>query len=307
MKRQKYRLILLGMICLLFMSMNGLMIYSILELQKAVKTLDKSMGNNQTQLEEQIDSISYNFQKTLQEQNRYISSFEFIYDDLNAKTGKIGLKVKVVTKESQQNTRLLVTYEEEGGKTYTVPAVRQSDNLFEAEFEIPYNKDYHIGVLIKENNTTRQEYLDWVYNIESQMQLQVTGAYLDGDYSYNGDGELKVSGTVHLDVYNPNDSNPIKGVEDNYIKAVNAHIYIDGVEQVVIPMEQDENTSGGNEYVCEVDQKMEFAQGQQFELAVEIQDSLGFHYKTYALQGTADPNGELNIDNYNYGYVEINP
>lgn len=284
-----------------------MMIYSILDLQKTIKTLNKTVGNNQSDLETQIASMSDTFAKTLQEQNSYISSFEFIYGDLNAKTGKIELKVKVVPKESQQDTRLLVTYEESEGKTHTVATERRSDNLFEATFAIPYDKDYHIGVLIKENNKTRQQYLDWVYNIESQMQLQVTGAYLDGDYSYDGEGELKISGTVHLDVFNPNDSNPIKGVEDNYIKAVNAHIYIDGVDQGKIKMEQDENTSGGNEYVCQLDEKLSVEQGQQVDLAVQIKDSLGFRYKTFALQGSVDPNGDLNMDNYNYGYVEITP
>lgn len=307
MKKNKYRLILFGVIFLLLISVNGIMIYSILELENTVKKLEKSVSKTQTELETQIANISDSFEKTLQEQNSYISSFEFIYGNLNAKTGKIGVTVKVVTKESQQNTRLFVTYEESQGKSHTVATTRESDNLFEAELTIPYDTDYHIGVLIKENNTTRQEYLDWIYNIESQMQLQVTGAYLDGDYSYDGEDELKVSGTVHLDVYNPNDTNPINGVEDNYIKQVNAHLYVDGVEQAVIPMEQDENTSGGNEYVCEVDQRITFLEGQEFELAVEIEDNLGFHYKTYALQGTAAPTGELNIDNYNYGYVEITP
>lgn len=307
MQKNKYRLILFGIIFLLLLSVNGIMIYSILELQNEVKKLNKSMAKTQTELESQISNISDSFQKTLQEQNSYISSFEFIYGNLNAKTGKIGITVKVVTKESGQNTRLFVTYEEAQGKSHTVATTRESDNVFEAEFKIPYDKDYHIGVLIKENNTTRQEYLDWIYNIESQMQLQVTGAYFDGDYSYDGEDELKVSGTVHLDVYNPNDTNPIQGVEDNYIKEVQAHLYVDGVEQAVIPMEQDENTSGGNEYVCELDQRVTFLEGQEFELAVEIEDSLGFHYKTYALQGSAEPNGELDLDNYNYGYVEINP
>ena len=307
MKKNKYRLILFGIICLLLISMNGLMIYSILELQNTVKKLDKSMGKTQIELESQISNLGDSFKKTLQEQNSYISSFEFIYGNLNAKTGKIGITVKVITKESQQNTRLFVTYEEAQGKSRTVATTRESDNLFEAQLTIPYDKDYHIGVLIKENSTTRQEYLDWIYNIESQMQLQVTGAYLDGDYSYDKEDELSVSGTVHLDVYNPNDTNPIRGIEDNYIKEVNAYLYVDGMEQAVIPMEQDENTSGGNEYVCELDQKITFLEGQEFALAVEIEDNLGFHYKTYALQGSADPTGELNIDNYNYGYVEITP
>ena len=300
-------MILFGVVLLLFMGINGIMIYSILELQNAIKAMNKTMGNNQTELETQIAGISDSFQKTLQEQNSYISSFEFIYGNLNAKTGKINVTVKVVSKESHQSTRMFVTYEEAEGKTHTVSTTRQSDNSFEAELNIPYNKDYHIGVLIKENNTTRQEYLDWIYNIENQMQLQVTGAYLDGDYQYNGTDELKVSGIIHLDVYNPNDTNPIKGVEENYIKEVNAHLYVDGEEQAVIPMNQDENTSGGNEYICEIDQRLEFLEGQEFELAVEIKDSLGFQYKTYALQGTASPTGELDMDNYNYGYVEITP
>ena len=307
MKAKKYRWILIGIIILLLMSVNGLMIYSIVQLQGTIKKMNQTIGKNQTALEDQIASVNDSFQKAILEQNRSISSFEFIYGDLSAKSGKIGLTVRVIPKESQQSTRLIVTYEEVEGKYSTVPAERKGENLYEATFQIPYDKDYHIGVLIKENNKTVQEYLDWVYNIESQMQLQVTGAYLDGDYEYHVDNGLKVKGTVHLDVYNPSDSNPITGVEDNYIRGVNVHLYVDGEELLKIPMEQDENTSGGNEYVCDVDQEIPFAEGQQFQLAVEIQDSLGFHYKTYALQGTADPTGEFNIDSYNYGYVEITP
>ncbi|MBS6560217.1 MAG: hypothetical protein KH355_08105 [Clostridiales bacterium] len=307
MKKNKYRWLLFGVIILLLMSMNGILIYSVLQLQGTVKNMNKIIRNNQSNLESQIENISDTFEKTLIEQNRAISSFEFIYGDLNAKTGKIEVTVRVIPKESQQSTSLIVTYEETEGKYSTAPATRKGENLYEAQLKIPYNKDYHIGVLIKENNKTIQEYLDWIYNIESQLQLQVTGAYLDGDYNYSADNGLKVSGTVHLDVYNPSDSNPITGVEDNYIRSVNAHLYVDGEEIAVIPMEQDENTTGGNEYVCEVDQKLEFLEGQQFQLAVEIEDSLGFKYKTYALQGVADPTGAFNIDSYNYGYVEINP
>lgn len=306
MKKNKWLWISIGSGFFILILLCGFLFYSLFTMKHSMDKLTKTMKKNQNELENQIANIGNDFAKALQEQNRFISSFEFIYGDLDTKTGKIQLTVKVVPKESGQNTNLLVTYEEVEGKTHTVPTVRKSDNWFEAKFKIPYNQDYHIGVLIKENNKTKQEYLDWVYNIQSQMQLQVTGAYLDGDYSYGDDG-LKVGGTIHLDLYNPNDTNPIKGVEENYIKAVNAHLYVDGVDLLTIPMKQDENTSGGNEYVCDIDEKLEFIEGQQFELTVEIKDSLGFHYKTYALQGVAEPNGELNIDNYNYGYVEIKP
>lgn len=307
MKKTKYRIILFGIVILLMMSMNGILIYAISDLQSSIKQLTKKIEKNKTEVENQIANISDTFEKTLQEQNRYISSFEFLYGDMNVETGKIALTVKVIPKESRQDTTLLVTYEEDEGTYHTVNTKRMADNLYEANFQIPYNKDYHIGVLIKENKRTKQEYLDWIYDIESQMQLQVTGAYLDGNYSLDPNGILKVSGKIHLDLFNPSDSQEILGVTDNYIKEVKACLYVDGIKQSEAFMIQDENISSGNEYVCEIDEKVNLFEGQQFQLAVEITDSLGFYYKTYAILGTAQPNAELDTDDYNYGYVEITP
>lgn len=306
MKKQRgIRYLLAALVIIVLLVTNGITVYNLFEIKSNQKKITRQMKTLEDNVNNEVNGITNSIVSSLEKQNSLVSSYSFSYGELNAASGKIDTKVDVIPKECEPKTQIKITYQKEGGKVYSVAADRLSDNQFSASLRIPYDEDYRIGIILSNGQITRQEYLDWVYSLKDQMQIQVNGAYLNDSVQLLKDDSIRIEGEVHAECYPPTVNNT--GLNSNQIQSVKTKIYVNYEEVDSYDMENIEQENETRNYVAKIDGKYELKIGDKFEIAVEISDTAGFHYKTYAYQGRMNTHNEMEDDDYSYGYVEITP
>lgn len=305
--RKNIRFFTYGLAVIAILSLIGTNVYSVMTMNKMKQSLT-NMKTNIKQVSEdltkQADTIAGSITASMEKQNSLISSFEFIYGDLELTKGLINMQVVVVPKESTNDTKMKITFNTENGKMKEVTAKKQSDNQFTAKLTLPYDKDYRIGAIISEGNVTKQEYLDWVYNLKDQTQMQVDGAFVDGEVTYSLD-KIAVNGLVRVDAYGPSHLNS-ETLENDIVSAI-AYVLVNGEVVETFPMEREEVQENEINYSVEIKQKYDFKTGDVFEIVVELDDETGFHYKTHAARNSFNEEMEFIFEDYGYGNVEITP